>query len=380
MKSFSECKKCKNECPVRAFQSEQKRKQKKSDVCILCFSSSNKNYGANLVCYAMSEIVKKFGYSADILNFYTEEDDEKESRFLGEAFINFRNEYLSLTPKKKYNFQFKLLNYFYKIFISGSDQVFNTFNTKHYATKYFLDFVNDKRKKIAFSASFGMEQFVGDRKLKYIVKKLLNRFDAISVREKTAIDVLNDTFGSDYGAQLTIDPTLMLDENDYAAILKNKKCDIDEKYIAYYMLTPEYNMKIKETLDGLEKIRQFYQLPLINIHHYFVFLPCGEKKKYYEVADWLSYIKNSEFVVTDSFHGVCFSIIYKKKFLYIDRIGGTRVRYLLKILGLDNLIQNSFDDINVKEIDYDEVYEKLEKLRSYSYKYLHDSISNFVKQ
>lgn len=379
MQTISNCKNCKKKCKVKKHYWKNCEKQEKADICILCFSSSNTNYGANLVCYAMSELIKKLGYSVNILNFDIEEDRDIKTKFLGEAFINFRKKYLSLTPKKKYGFQFLLLNYYYKVFISGSDQVFNTFNTKPYSKHYFLDFVKDCRLKIAFSASFGMEQFIGDEKLIYEVKKLLQRFNYISIREGSAVDVLKKTFDSDYGAQITIDPTLIVGEETFAPLLKDKSICFEEKYIAYYLLSKAYNIKQKETDYILNKIKNVYNLPLINIHSYPVDLPCGKVNKFYEVSDWLNYIKNAEFVITDSFHGVCFSIIFRKNFIYIEGVGSTRVKYLLEILGLSNLICKSFDDVHINQIDYDKVEEKLSTLKEKSVDFLKTAVNSYLK-
>lgn len=379
MQTISNCENCKKNCKVKRLYWKNCAKQKRADICILCFSSSNTNYGANLVCYAMSELIKKLGYSVNILNFDMEEDRDIKTKFLGEAFINFRKKYLSLTPKKKYGFQFLLLNYYYKAFISGSDQVFNTFNTKPYSKHYFLDFVKDCHLKIAFSASFGMEQFIGDEKLIYEVKKLLKRFDWISLREKSAVDVLRRTFETDYNCDITIDPTLIVGEETFVPLLKDKSIDFKEKYIAYYLLSKAYNIKQKETDDILSKIKKIYNLPLINIHSYPVELPCGKENKFYEISDWLNYIKNAEFVITDSFHGVCFSIIFRKRFIYIEGVGSTRVKYLLEILGLSDLICKSFDEIHINQIDYDEVNEKLSILKEKSVNFLKMAINSYLK-
>lgn len=344
-------------------------KENKKNICILCFPNDNKNYGANFVCYSMQKIIEKIGYNPSILNIKGK-DIEKEKR-ANLSFVNFRKKYLNLTNPIKNRLDYFLLNFKYNVFISGSDQVFNTNITKENKKHYFLDFVHKRNGKIAFSASFGLEQFIGDKKLINQTKKLLNKFDYISLREKSAVSVLNKTFGSDFGAQITIDPTLMLKEEDYVDIINNEK-QIEKssnEYIATYILSSEYGIQNKEIVNLKEKIENKFGLSAINVSK-------NSDGEYSSFGQWLSYIKNAKWVITDSFHGVCFSIIFKKNFSYISQLGPTRVTNLLNILGLENLCYKSFDDICFEPIDYNFVDEKLNKLIKNSYDYLNNAIHN----
>ena len=346
-----------------------KKNKTKPNICILCFPNDNKNFGANLVCFSMQKIIEKMGYNASLLNFYKKTTQEEKKQ--GASFIAFREKYISLTNIVKTSLDFFLLNFKYNIFITGSDQVFNTNITKTYKKRYFLDFAHQKNGKIAFSASFGLEQFIGNKKLIKEIKKLLNRFNYISVRETSAINIMEYTFKNNFNAQITLDPSLLLDEKDYTNIINNDEKIITptNKYIAAYIISNEYGIKNKETENLQSKIENKFNLKTINIIK-------NEKGNYNSISQWLNYIKNAEFVITDSFHGVCFSLIFKKNFAYLSQLGPTRVLNLLKLLNLEKLCYKSINDICLKTINYDTVEKKLSKLKKQSIEFLKTAIEN----
>ncbi|WP_264080436.1 polysaccharide pyruvyl transferase family protein [Fusobacterium pseudoperiodonticum] len=163
-------------------------------------------------------------------------------------------------------------------------------------------------------ASFGVDFWEGKEPLTSEVKTLMKKFDSISVREESGIDICRETFGVDEAVNV-LDPTLMLNREDYEAIInktKNLKYEVKEKYIASMIL--DESSCITKTIDNIgenlnlrvEKIKG----ETINI--------LGKKITFNnKVGEWLNYLKNVNLVITDSFYCVAFSIIFNKEFIVL---------------------------------------------------------------
>ena len=259
----------------------------------------------------------------------------------------------------------------YDAFIVGSDQVWRHAYTPDIET-FFLGFMDahDSRKRIAFSASFGTETCdIPEENLKKC-KKLISRFDAISVREQSGLDILSKDFGVDNAVQ-TLDPTLLLNPQDYLDII-NPKDRHSGKYIASYILddTPDKEAILNEVCNRL--------------HSPFEKMSCKYTgKPLPTISQWLATIADSEFVVTDSFHGCVFSIIFRKPFIAIanaDR-GLGRFQSLLKPLGLSDRLVSDLDDFHsrmdtlLKGIDYSKITPLLEIRRKQSFDFLRAALS-----
>lgn len=341
------------------------------------------NYGAVIQCYALMYNLKKMGHEVILIN--RQRDNEiNELSILQKClnvlipypFYSFENKYLhpqtirintneGMSELKKYDFD---------AIIVGSDQVWRKEYT-NVGLNYFLDFADDlSLKRISYAASFGKDTWNYDDNWSESVKRFLSSFDAISVREMSAVSICHNQF--DVNAIPVLDPTLLLTSLDYCKIFslkKNKKVGI-----AYYVLdenntTKQIAQRISE--DNNQQISNLLNSPSKSI--------LGRITKIFHrisVVEWLSLIYNSTFVITDSFHGMVFSIVFRKQFLVIGNInrGLSRFSSLLEILGLtDRLItgENMFDyAILNNKIDYQNVNsileEEIEKSNSFLIKSL----------
>ncbi len=359
------------------------------NVGILCFASDDTNFGANLVPYAMCQIIKEFGLNPTVINLNTKTNLSPKYQHITSGIVNFRKQFIPLTERLWKPSQFYELNKDFSIFVVGSDQVWNTINTRKFSTQYFLDFAKEDKGIIAYAASFGMETFVGTQKAIKKARTLLKRFDFISVRESSAKEVIHNIFGDDINCTETLDPTLLLTKEHYQKIIDTEPVENNGDYIAFYMLSNDYLKQEAENTICLENFSKKLNIPLINI--------AREKSTFIEepvvkitsVAKWLNYIKNASIVVTDSFHGVCFSVIFRKNFIYINKLGGTRAKNLLNLLNLQDRIYNSFADVDISAvynstINYDMAENILSNSRSQSLKFLKDSLDcvqnvNYIK-
>lgn len=202
----------------------------------------------------------------------------------------------------------------YDVIIVGSDQVWR----EEYSpciTDYFLGFLpsDNKIKKIVYAASFGrLNNAISRRKFKRCAS-LAKRFDAISVRETASVDFIREKFK--VKASFVLDPTLLLSLNDYMKLIDFKLVDRREKKIVCYILDDSIEKQnILQTIS--EKLRMKVQK--INEKD-----STGRLKSLISIERWLTEFYCASFIVTDSFHGCVFSIIFRKNFVVIDNLSSS---------------------------------------------------------
>lgn len=238
-------------------------------------------------------------------------------------------------------------------FIVGSDQVWNPYyEAKEYE---FLTFA-PKEKRLSFAASIGTGSIPEESKW-YFKKNLLN-MKYVSVREERAAEIVKELTGRD--ADITLDPTLLLDKADWELIARKPELDVEDKYICTYFLgeVPEA-VKLFSQKTGL----RVYPLNSLEDSYLYTIDP----------AEFLYMIQNAAYVLTDSFHAVAFSIKFNREFYVFDRQQHgvssmfSRIETITKRFGLENRIQNR-DRINEQDpiSNWKEIEEELvaEKKRS----------------
>lgn len=223
----------------------------------------------------------------------------------------------------------------YDAFLVGSDQVWREEYSPRIET-FFLDFLanNDCRKRIAYAASFGLEQdYISEEKLP-LCKRLLQRFDAVSVREDGGLRIAREEFGRKDAIKV-LDPTLLLNSEDYLRLIKPKDRNRGEAYVAAYIL--DDNEDKRKIVDSVSKARG---KDVRTMSASFI----GRDMS--TISQWLANIAFADFVVTDSFHGCVFSIIFRKLFIAIGnkRRGLDRFTSLLNEFGLSNRLIFSYND------------------------------------
>lgn len=335
-----------------------------------------KNYGAVLQAFALQKYLKKLGFETEILDYVPfrtmildivlaiKKGDFAFFRRV-KKFKKFRKNELSLSKKKFYNNKslFKVADKYLAI-ITGSDQVWNKSFTKRGEGKptlsYYLNFAKDKTKRISYATSFGTNKL--DEEMKKLIKPELKKFSSISVREKDSVSML-DEIG--IHSQTVVDPTLLLLAQDYE-ILADKSKDSQCEDVFVYIL--HSNQITAENISNYicEKI---YKCDCKNI-------------TYCDVYQWIKKIKSSKFVVTNSFHGTVFSLIFHKPFLTVEipKSGmNSRLTTLLKDVSLEERFVNEFNINNIdlllkNEINWEEVDRCLSEKRVLSQRFLEESL------
>ncbi len=340
-----------------------KKTPKNKKIAILNFSYSQTNFGAVLLAYAMENTFKKLGYEATNITYNPHGFSMlKTIWFTLPAFYKFtifKYEFLNTTRPFWNGEKLSQLNKDFDTFVFGSDQIWRYAYFHKFYRSYFGAFADNSKKLISYAASFGKDKWdEAPEDITKEIKKLLERFSAISVREDSGVDICKNIFWLE--ATHVIDPTLLLDAEDYAPIHKNCKLQLPSKpYLAYALF--DTNDEIQKDLEDFAK--NFNLLPKYINAVYFSFF--GKRKRIYNSpAEWLLYIKNCDFFITDSFHSVAFAIIHKKQFACTmnKSRGNARFESIARQLGLEDRMVTSVKEAKAlynTPIDYDKVYEKL---------------------
>ena len=345
-------------------------------VGVITFISDN--YGALLQSYSMQIILKRLGFTSEIINrpwgnFCRKRKikDRIKSWYEPNVFSEFRKTFLPLSNIIKDEEGLKNISSRYDAIIVGSDQVWNCDCIDEMGYFYYLDWVPDDVGKYSYAVSFGKDTFNTSDKDRCRVKELIARFNKISVRESSGVRICKNSF--DIDADNLIDPTLLLSKEDYVRIINKKKNN--KSYVCQFFLDcNEFKTRLSAiiaTKFGCNIIDN-YPEPLSKIDYIL------RKKRFPTVAVWLSNIENADYVITDSFHGMVFSIIFHKKFVVINnkQRGSARFESLLTKLSLmDRLIDDTIEPQRVLSlleipIDYDMIDKIIDIERNKSLNFL----------
>lgn len=274
----------------------------------------------------------------------------------------------------------------FDVIIAGSDQVWRTSScdSRIHIDRSFLNLpVNDKCLKISYAASFGHDKWNYTNKNTEHIKNIIKDFKAVSVREKGGVDVCEKHLN--IKPTHVLDPTLLLDKNDYLSLLSNDiQCKFNGVFVYVLDKTDFIKDVIRLTSDSLNinsfeiNPKQYNELTfwdkLLGKTSDLIFPP---------VENWIASFRDSDMVITDSFHGTVFSIIFKKQFISIineDR-GASRFISLLEMFGLeDRLVKNenltSINFLLSEKIDYNHVDVILKEKQKESLYFLLEAINN----
>lgn len=252
----------------------------------------------------------------------------------------------------------------FEAYVVGSDQVWRPRYNKHIETM-FLDFVEDKDvKRIAYAVSLGTDVWEFSDKQTAHCAHLAKQFDAISVREASGVSLCRNYLGVE--ATHVLDPTLMLDADDYLSLCSGKEHP-EGDYIAVYTL--DYT---KQKMALLHEVSRQLNCPLHFIGRF-------TKAGYPSVESWLEGIAHAKYVITDSFHGTVFSTIFQKQFVTLGNAarGNSRFDSLFATLGIDKKRQckdvESIVRLLRKQIDYNKINEAKAENRKKSTLFLTDA-------
>jgi hypothetical protein len=228
---------------------------------------------------------------------------------------------------------------------------------------------------IAYAPSIGVMD-ITDKNIKAKMAVLISRFEHLSVREDRGREIIFELTQKE--SELVLDPTLLLDSNDYDSLVDGMT-DFRKEYLLCYFLGE--NEKYWRTVQKMQRVKNM-SIKIIPIHG-------KDCKRKFEIAldtgpcDFLWLFKNASLICTDSFHGTIFSILYKKQFVIFERFSkhdpkgeNSRIYNLLKCLSLEDRVVSDKNIYNVlsKEIDFESVDSILSKLKKKSIMYLENTL------
>ncbi len=331
------------------------------------------NYGASLQSYALQEKISQMGAMVEVIDYKCIKFVKEYSPIFISQMSMRKILYMLLTlrtniikTRKKNRFQKKYIrmsrpynnrniqssNNEYDIFITGSDQVWNWHLTDFDKT-YFLDFVKEDTKKYSYAASFGLASIEAEKYEEY--KELLSKFSEISIRENTGRRILSELYEG--RVNVSVDPVLLLTAEEWENIAITPRIS---DYILLYSIndTIAYEYAVKLAKKTKKKLI-YINAPIKRI---------GPFKRVASIGpdEFMGWIKQAEYVVTDSFHGVVTSILFKKKFVAFqnrrtEANTNSRIYDLLNRLDLIDRIVCDLSQMNVicEEISYHTVENKL---------------------
>lgn len=347
------------------------------------------NYGSVLQAYATQTAIEKLGYNALCIDYYrTDEKTENlvDTRlksvaakwnknpltrlvfkatqkpvysYADKRFANYRK--IVKVTDREYNSEQELAKNPPKadIYMTGSDQVWNTVVCGEIDPVYFLSFLDRNKKKVAYAASFGGSSIA--EKDKQRIADWLRQYDKITIRENSGIKLAND-MGIE--AEQVLDPTFLLSKDEWERIIPKRECN--EKYVLVYQLHP--NKDFDKYAAEFAKAKGLKLYRISHCFHHFVrsgkFICCPP------IEEFLWYIKNAEYFLTDSFHGTAFSIGLNTQFVdVLPKSYSERISSILQLIGYENRILKSYSDFTIadKKIDYSIVNKRIAEERKKSY-------------
>lgn len=353
---------------------------------------NNGSYGAALQAFALQEVLTRRGHEVQIIRYarqwppplpltaylrsrspqslYAKLCGLKQRR----ATNRFRLRHLKETPRAYYTADaLRQAPPACAAYVCGSDQVWNPWTYEangRFDTAYFLDFGQKNTIKVAYAPSFGRADLPGG--YANAVRPLLQRLDAISVRERSAITLVKKVAGRD--AQLVLDPTLLLAGNDYEPLTPAPRSSERTSRLVVFLLGSERSLYLPVYTELRQRLGDghFCFPPLDLLRHC---RPC-----YPSVNEWLGIIRCAAFVLTDSYHGTAFAILHERPFIVLQRPGGTsgrtdRLYSLLAELGLQHRIVSRFDAdtlgwLCAERIDWTDVRSRIHERREKSLRFL----------
>lgn len=298
----------------------------KADCIIYNNCITDINYGSVLTGFAIQQLFLGRGIVAKLLN--TNRVQYKD--YIHSFAHNFARDYLLLTDPCNTDEEFLELNKKTNCFIVGSDQMWASKYLNLYRTLFC--FTRDSKKRIAFACSFGSKS-VGELsdKDKELFGKQLPKFDYISVRERSGASICKDGFNCH--ADWMLDPVFLIDPSVYYNLARKSKRDFSNELVYYGW----FYSKCEKDLYEISNIYGCNGVENITL-------------KNYSIEDWLNAILLAKLVISDSFHGICFAIIFNKPFFYIGDIGPDRICSLSTLLDFKDNIVNSSSDIIQKDV------------------------------
>ena len=350
-----------------------------SRVAVITLADFN-NYGNRLQNYALERLIVEMGYDVNSIVPYRPNTIKeavktvvrKKDTPFAQKWLQLKrlNNFLSFDKKYAHTYSIDDNDFYtipiesYDCFISGSDQVWNPDWADSTYDNMFLRFCPTNQ-RISYAASFGVDEIPDKWREKYAVG--LSEFHYLSVREKNAVEIVESLIGKK--CEKVLDPTMLLDRNEWDRIAYVPRQYMNKKYILTYFLGGRSDAVNKDILEYARK----YDCNVINL------LDLNDPNYSDGPDKFVGLISKAELVLTDSFHATVFSIIYERPFVVYNRKGigskmGSRLSSLLDMCELSGRKREHVDETSLFCCDFQSAKKKIEQEKIHSISFLHKAI------
>ncbi|HCE56702.1 MAG TPA: polysaccharide pyruvyl transferase family protein [Prolixibacteraceae bacterium] len=369
----------------------------------------NANYGGILQNFALQHTLRKMGHEVLTISRYSDPmplkmkilslgkrivkrisgknviirtwPTQEELQIIWQNTNRFIKENIKVTHTLKSESEFKNLNqYGFEAFVVGSDQVWRPKYSPD-IENHFLGFTAERSniKRVAYAASFGVDNWEYSAALTKSCGRLAKKFDAVSVREFSGVNLCKNHLGVD--AIQVIDPTLLLTANEYKQLVEKNETPVFSGKLVSYVLD-----KSPELKELVKKAAEILSLEMVSVMPSHFFREVGKNRVndciVPPVTHWIKGFMDASFVITDSFHGTVFAIIFNKPFIAVGNIkrGMARFHALLETFGLEErLITDDKTDLTEllnKPIDFKRANKVLAEKRREALAFLSNALGN----
>lgn len=376
----------------------------------ICIRYAHENYGGMLQAFATTKLLEERGLDYELIRYQKKKsipfvirsmprllnrvllNDKVEAlkKSLGklqhpefaeqdalrlEAFRNFnQKKFTKLSPVF---FGYKELcaqSKRYQAVITGSDQLWSPAGLP--TNFYNLNFVNKDVRRISYASSFGVSNIPWYQRKR--TADFLNRLDYISMREIRGSEIVEELTGKK--VPTVLDPVFMLDAQKWDTLIPSRRLVQYDYIFAYFLGSDPTSRK------AVQELARMTGLKIVALRHLDQYVAQDESFGDYAPYDvgpeeFLNYIRYASYVCTDSFHGTCFSLIYKKKFVIFNRYSETsktsknsRISTLCAEFSVEDRRYNDDVSIALQEIDYDFVFSRLGKMKEVASRYLDEAL------
>lgn len=322
------------------------------------------NYGSLLQTMATQQVIENLGHSCQIIDYVRQDETyqkreltllrrkpnwygnpikralylalrQPESILTGRKFEKAQKKHLHLT--RRYSEAAQLQQYPPKadVYLTGSDQVWGPVEDGSYDSTYCLDFTAEEEKRVSYAASFGHTQMTPQLQVYY--HKWLSRYQHLAVREDSAVSLLQ---AMGLQAEQVLDPTLLMERQQWEMYLSRPR---KKPYVLVYQLHNDPKLSAYA-----KKVAKAKGLPLVRVSATLHQCFRGGKFRWApDIGEFLTLIRNAQCMITDSFHGTVFAILFNTPFVEVlpNNNTGTRNQSILTLTGLSGRILREEEDV-----------------------------------
>lgn len=338
------------------------------------------NFGAVLQSYALYKTIQDMNIcEAEIIDFipaafqyeqrWCNSYEKKLFYKKRESFNSFLSQNCKLSDRCN-----SLRNTTYDLYCVGSDQVWNT---EGVFVDYFLSNIPDEKKRISFASSVALSNNSPYLR-KDLFEKYISKFDYISVREEESVEFIKRATKKD--CRRVCDPTVLLDSKNYENLFE--ETHVKNKYILFFWLLNDSN--VYAGIEFVNRLSRKCGIPIIHslYGNYQNYIVNNYGTMFFSSpGQFLKYIKDAEYVVTNSYHASLFSLMFEKK-IYIFLVNKMRTRFetLSNLYEMDDCIIDNYllNGIEDSQINYKKINVQMEKEKNKGRSYLKESIERLV--